>query len=58
MKNKQFFKNFSKIFANKKVEKQPVLGELWGMFAKEDCDYQGELVDFVIDASVENIFAA
>ena len=44
--------------ANKKTEKQPVLGELWRMFAKEDCDYQGELVDFVIDASVENIFAA
>jgi hypothetical protein len=49
---------YLKTQANKKVAKEPVLGELWNLFDKEDLNYQGELVDFVIDNSVENIFAA
>lgn len=44
--------------ANKKVEKQPTLGELWGIVSQNETEYQGELVDFIIDDSIENIFAA
>ena len=44
--------------ANKKTTKEPVLGELWNIVNKEDDNYDGELKDFVIDASIENIFAA
>lgn len=42
---------------NKKQAKQPKLGELWELFEKEN-DYEGELVDFVIDSNIKNIFAA
>ena len=44
--------------ANKKVVKEPVLGELWNIVNNEESSYEGELVDFIIDLSAENIFAA
>ena len=44
--------------ANKKTTIEPVLGELWNIVNKEDDNYDGELKDFVIDSSIENIFAA
>jgi hypothetical protein len=44
--------------ANKKTLKTPVLGELWNMLDKEELNYAGELVDFVVDNTLENIFAA
>lgn len=45
---------------NKKVQKEPVLGELWNLFSTTETQesYQGELSDFIIDSSAENIFAA
>lgn len=44
--------------AQKKVIKQPILGELCNITDKEESTYTGELVDFVIDSSLKNIFAA
>jgi len=45
--------------AEKKAAKEPVLGEIWNLFSKEQIDdYNGELADFEIDDSVLNIFAA
>lgn len=44
--------------ANKKTQKEPVLGELWNIANKETNTYEGELVDFIIDTTAENIFAA
>ena len=44
--------------ANKKQAKEPVLGELWNLFSKEEIEYNGELVDFEIDSKAKNIFAA
>lgn len=45
--------------AKKEVHKEPVLGELWNIIQKESTsDYKGELRDFEIDESAENIFAA
>ena len=44
--------------ANKKPKKEPVLGELWNIVNKEDVTYSGELANFEIDSSIENIFAA
>ena len=45
--------------AEKKTEKAPVLGEIWKLFNEENVDnYSGELADFEIDTSAENIFAA
>lgn len=46
--------------AHKKTVKEPILGELWNLVnsGEEDQNYTGELSDFVIDASLENIFAA
>jgi hypothetical protein len=45
--------------ANKKVNKEPVLGELWNLFElKAETIYTGELIDFEIDTSARNIFAA
>ena len=38
--------------------KPHVLGELWDKFNEQNEPYQGELVDFEIDYSLENIFAA
>ena len=49
---------YLKTQTNKKEIKKPVLGELWNLFEKEGLNYQGELVDFVVDNSLENIFAA
>ena len=45
--------------ANKKVNKKPVLGELWNLLElKDEEGYAGELIDFEIDSSTQNIFAA
>lgn len=44
--------------ANKKPKKEPVLGELWNIVNKEEVTYSGELANFEIDSSIENIFAA
>lgn len=45
--------------ANKKIVKEPVLGELWDLFEdKREEVYQGELLDFEIDSSAKNIFIA
>lgn len=41
----------------KKVAKQPVLGELWDLFAQEQKEYK-DIYEFEIDFSAENIFAA
>lgn len=50
---------YLKSHANKRVNKTPVLGELWNLLElKDDNSYEGELVDFVIDSSARNIFAA
>ena len=50
---------YLKTQANKKAEKKHTLGELWEIVNKdEEIAYQGELVDFVIDNSLDNIFAA
>lgn len=50
---------YLKSHANRKVNKEPVLGELWNLLElKDDNNYEGELVDFVIDSSARNIFAA
>ena len=49
---------YLKSHANKKSAKEPVLGELWDIFSKENTDYNGELIDFEIDISAKNIFAA
>ena len=44
--------------AVKKVTKEPVFGELWSLFSKEEISYDGELSDFILDESLVNIFAA
>ena len=44
--------------ANKKVVKTHKLGELWNNLDKDENNYKGELVNFVIDSSITNIFAA
>lgn len=49
---------YLKSHANKKINKEPVLGELWSIVNKEELKYEGELANFVIDSSIENIFAA
>lgn len=49
---------YLKSHANKKVDKTPVLGELWSIIEKENNNYEGELADLVIDTSCKNIFAA
>lgn len=49
---------YLKSHANKKVNKTPVLGELWSIIEKENNNYEGELADIVIDTSCKNIFAA
>ena len=38
--------------------KKPVLGELWEIASKDTSKYNGELIDFEIDLSADNIFAA
>lgn len=54
---------YLKTHANQKVVKEPVLGELWNIFAannqaSEENPYKGELYDFQIDKNAKNIFAA
>ena len=49
---------YLKSHTNNKPKKQPVLGELWEIVNKEDLEYKGELIDFVVDSSLKNIFAA
>ena len=54
---------YLKEHANKKVVKEPVLGELWNIFttnneSSEKNPYKGELYDFEIDKNARNIFAA
>ena len=54
---------YLKEHANRKVTKEPVLGELWNIFtanneASEKNPYHGELYDFEIDKNAKNIFAA
>ncbi len=50
---------YLKSHANRKVNKEPVLGELWNLLElKEEKAYEGELIDFEIDSSARNIFAA
>ncbi len=54
---------YLKEHANKKVVKEPVLGELWNIFtanneASEKNPYKDELYDFEIDKNAKNIFAA
>lgn len=44
--------------AAKKHEKRPVLGELWNTVANNSSDYDGELLNFEVDDSLKNIFAA
>ena len=40
-----------------KTNKKAILGELWNTINSEE-DYCGELVDFVVDSSLKNIFVA
>ena len=54
---------YLKEHANRKVTKEPVLGELWNIFtanneASEKNPDHGELYDFEIDKNAKNIFAA
>lgn len=54
---------YLKEHANKKVVKEPVLGELWNIFttnneSSEKNPYKGELYNFEIDKNARNIFAA
>lgn len=49
---------YLKQHGSKKTKKEPVLGELWNIINKEENIYSGELVDFVIDTSLKNIFEA
>jgi len=48
--------NYLKQHSNKKLEKKPIFGEIWDSLSEEN--YDGELIDFVIDENLENIFAA
>lgn len=43
--------------ATQKTTKEHVLGELWNLLDNE-VTYEGELVDFVIDENIKNIFIA
>ena len=50
---------YLKTQANKKVQKNPVFGELWNLVnEKNEESYNGELVDFQIDKDAQNIFEA
>lgn len=51
---------YLKSHATAKTEKKYVFGEIWNLFMNEESSekYEGELLDFVIDSSAENIFAA
>jgi len=43
---------------NKKQQKEVVLGELWNSFNNSEIQSQVELIEFYIDESAQNIFAA
>ena len=44
---------------NKKNKKEPIFGELWNIVSSNaENSYDGELLDFEIDSTVENIFMA
>ena len=49
---------YLKTQALKKEVKKPILGELWNSLDEIKEEYKGELIDFVVDESLENIFAA
>ncbi len=50
---------YLKSHANQKITKEPVLGELWEKLNSTNEDaYKGELIDFQIDDTAVNIFAA
>ena len=50
---------YLKSHASQKNVKKPVLGEIWNLLKEEDVNnYNGELLDFEIDETVQNIFAA
>ena len=50
---------YLKSHANQKITKEPVLGELWEKLNSTSEDtYKGELLDFQIDDTAINIFAA
>ncbi len=51
----KYLKNHS---TSKRVEKAPVLGELWDLFNKEEMSYNEEYDDIEIDYSLKNIFEA
>lgn len=45
--------------AHKKEPKKPILGELWNISSHDETEvYNGELSDYVVDPSRNNIFAA
>lgn len=50
--------NYLKSHANDKRKKEYVLGDLWQTLTDNNDSYNGELVDFVVDANLKNIFAA
>ena len=50
---------YLKSHANKKITKEPVLGELWEKLnSSSENAYKGELLEFQIDDAAVNIFAA
>lgn len=51
---------YLKKHATKKIQKEPVLGEIWDLTSKlkEEEPYKGELSDYEIDSTLKNIFAA
>ena len=49
---------YLKSCGNKKIAKQHILGDLWNIKEKNQKEYTGELLDFVIDNTKANIFAA
>lgn len=42
----------------KRAKKEPTLGELWSIVQENENDYDGELLDIVVDLQQKNIFAA
>lgn len=50
---------YLKSYGNKKIQKQHTLGDLWSVLENNsEKEYDGELIDFIIDNSKTNIFAA
>ena len=42
----------------KRAKKEPTLGELWSIVQENEIEYDGELLDIVVDLQQKNIFAA